>query len=79
MLDDNELHRAWLEGQSLTAIARAHKTSRSTLSVRVQRLRMREGEERWPHRAPAIHAATKPTSVKRAGVSTLPPLPSLQN
>ena len=59
--DYDDLHRRWLAGETHAAIGAAYGMSVPAVAERIVRVRVIEGEARWPWRA------------RR----TLPPLPSL--
>jgi transposase len=80
-MTDDELHRRWNAGQSLTTIAERAGVSKHTIGGMVRRLRANEGIERWPYHPPPLKPRTSdrhgPKRLK-AGTSTLPPLASLE-
>lgn len=80
---DDQLHAMWLRGASVAAIARQALRSTTSVRSRLKRLRAKEGEERWPVRQeprplPGHGVGRKGYQRKRAGPTTLPPLPSLE-
>jgi transposase len=80
-MTDDDLHRRWIAGQSLTTIAERAGVSKHTIGGMIRRLRADEGIERWPHHdAPLKPRKRKPDPPKRLkpGASTLPPLASLE-
>lgn len=79
-MTDDELHRAWIDGQSLDAIAASLGVARETVAGRVRRLRQKEGLARWPYRDIKRRTDAPPEPPKRLkpGTSTLPPLASLE-
>jgi hypothetical protein len=81
-MTDDELHVAWIAGQSIYAIARHARTTPATIAGRVRRLRRKEGLERWPYHPftlkPRRDASPDPPKRIRSGTSTLPPLASLE-
>lgn len=48
-ITDDELHRLWIDGQSLDTIAATAGTTKKTIGGRVRRLRRLEGLQRWPY------------------------------
>lgn len=80
-MTDDELHTLWLRGVSVEAIARQALRSSTSVRSRIKRLRAKEGQERWPIRMDTQHAKGSGEGryqKKRAGTTTLPPLPSLE-
>jgi transposase len=73
------MHPWWTQdGCSISEIARRLDRSKNMVNAKISRLRIAEGNERWPERGSPIKAKT--TRVKRAvraGQTTLPPLASL--
>lgn len=79
MIDRDELQRAWTLNLTLGQIARQFHTTRSSIAGMIRRARKADGVQRWPSRRSPIRAAVEPRPPSRvkAGASTLPPLPSL--
>jgi hypothetical protein len=78
---DDELRRLWNAGLSINTIAARSGVTRGSMANRIRRLRRKEGMERWPYRDnPIVPGTSAPRARRpiRAGVSTLPPLPSLE-
>lgn len=78
-MTDDELQRRWTAGESLGSIAKRAGVSKNVIGGKVRLLRKNEGVARWPYHEDAFRAARQdPRKRLKAGVSTLPPLASLE-
>ena len=78
-MTDDELRDRWIAGQSLNSIAKRAGVSKHVIGGKIRLLRKNEGVERWPYHEDAFRPARQdPRKRLKAGVSTLPPLASLE-
>jgi hypothetical protein len=80
-MTDDELHAAWIAGQSLTKIAERDGTTKNVINGRIRRLRASEGVKHWPYHGSPLKPRTSERNAPpriRPGTSTLPPLASLE-